>query len=197
MDRGTFFLALVILLAAIGIGGGVWWYYTDIVPEQEAIREEIAAESLMLDSRSDDEQRVADANGQLAASTIALQVFFANSGRAESGNECETVFPVVRYIPYTTSVARAALTELLWGIASDERQEGFETSIPDGVTIQSLKLENGTLFADFSEKLEEGVGGSCRVAAIRKQIEETAKQFPTVQNVAISIDGRTSDILQP
>ena len=41
MDRGTFFLALVILLAAIGIGGGVWWYYTDIVPEQEAIREAI------------------------------------------------------------------------------------------------------------------------------------------------------------
>jgi len=35
------------------------------------------------------------------------------------------------------------------------------------------------------------------VTAIRAQITETLKQFPTVENVVISIDGRTEDILQP
>jgi len=35
------------------------------------------------------------------------------------------------------------------------------------------------------------------VAAIRAQIRETLKQFPTVDEVIISIDGRTEDILQP
>ena len=34
-------------------------------------------------------------------------------------------------------------------------------------------------------------------AAIRVQITETLEQFPTVDSVIISIDGRTEDILQP
>jgi len=45
--------------------------------------------------------------------------------------------------------------------------------------------------------LQYQVGGSCRVSAIRAQIIETLKQFSTVKNVVISINGRTEDILQP
>jgi spore germination protein GerM len=45
--------------------------------------------------------------------------------------------------------------------------------------------------------LEFQVGGSCRVAAIRAQITDTLKQFPPVDEVIISIDDRTEDILQP
>jgi len=41
------------------------------------------------------------------------------------------------------------------------------------------------------------VAGSCRVGAIRAQIEETLKQFPTVQNVIISVNGNTENILEP
>ncbi|MBA7661011.1 hypothetical protein ES703_69021 [subsurface metagenome] len=63
--------------------------------------------------------------------------------------------------------------------------------------IQKLIIENGVAKIDFDEQLEFQVGGSCRVVAIRAQITETLKQFPTVDNVIISIDGRTEDILQP
>jgi len=51
--------------------------------------------------------------------------------------------------------------------------------------------------ADFDEQLEFQVGGSCRVSAIRAEITQTLKQFSTVKEVVISIDGRTEDILQP
>ncbi|PIP22172.1 MAG: hypothetical protein COX38_02115, partial [Candidatus Nealsonbacteria bacterium CG23_combo_of_CG06-09_8_20_14_all_39_25] len=47
------------------------------------------------------------------------------------------------------------------------------------------------------EQLEFQVGGSCKVSAIRAQITQTLKQFPTVDEVVISINGRTEDILQP
>ena len=63
--------------------------------------------------------------------------------------------------------------------------------------IQGLTIENGVAKVDFSEQLEFQVGGSCRVAAIRAQITDTLKQFPTVDSVVISIDGRTEDVLQP
>jgi len=35
------------------------------------------------------------------------------------------------------------------------------------------------------------------VGSIRSQIESTLKQFPSVKQVIISVDGRTDDILQP
>jgi spore germination protein GerM len=65
------------------------------------------------------------------------------------------------------------------------------------VRIQSLTIENGVAKVDFDEQLEFQVGGSCRVVAIRVQIIETLKQFPTVNSVIISINGRTEYILQP
>jgi spore germination protein GerM len=60
-----------------------------------------------------------------------------------------------------------------------------------------LTIEDGVAKVDFNEQLEYEVSGSCRVSAIRAQITETLKQFPTVKEVIISIDGRTEDILQP
>jgi spore germination protein GerM len=69
--------------------------------------------------------------------------------------------------------------------------------MPEGVKVQSLSIEGGVARVDLSEELEEGVGGSCMVASITAQITETLKQFPTVDSVIISIDGRTEDILQP
>ena len=63
--------------------------------------------------------------------------------------------------------------------------------------IQSLTIENSVAKVDFDEQLEFQVGGSCRVTAIRAQIRETLKQFPIIDSVIISINGRTEDVLQP
>lgn len=135
------------------------------------------------------------AGGAPAAETV-VEAFFGKSGAA-AGEECTTVAAVQRSVPKTQAVARAALEELLKGPSAEDAAQGFITSIPSGVALQSLDITNGTARADFSAALETGVGGSCRVTHIRRQIEETLKQFPTVQNVIISIDGRTEDILQP
>ena len=63
--------------------------------------------------------------------------------------------------------------------------------------IQSLTVEDGVAKIDFDEQMEFQMGGSCRVAAIWAQITETLKQFPTIDSVEVSINGRTEDILQP
>ncbi len=130
------------------------------------------------------------------AETIKVKVYF-NNDRMDPEFSCNKVFPVEREIPKTQAVARAALEELLKGSTEEEEAEGFFTSINPGVKIQKLIIENGTAKVDFDEQLEFHVGGSCRVAAIRAQITQTLKQFLTVDNVIISINGRTEDILQP
>lgn len=127
---------------------------------------------------------------------MTLKVYYNNP---ESGEEfsCNKVLPVTRQIPKTQGVARAALEELFKGPTDEEKKQGYSTSIPSGVKIQSLNIENATAKIDFDEQLDFQVGGSCRVAAIRSQITETLKQFPTIKTVIISINGRTGDILQP
>ncbi len=71
------------------------------------------------------------------------------------------------------------------------------TSINSGVKIQRLSIQNGLARIDVNAMLEFKVSGSCRFQSIRAQIEQTLKQFPTVREVVISIDGRTDEILQP
>ncbi len=58
-------------------------------------------------------------------------------------------------------------------------------------------IKDGAAYVDFDKTLDQNVAGSCRVIAIRAEITQTLKQFPNVNDVIISIDGRTEDILQP
>ena len=132
-----------------------------------------------------------------SAPTTQLKVFFANSQMDSEIQDCAKVYAVDRTIPKTLTPARASLEELLRGPTAAEKQLGYITSINSGVEIQKLTIENGVARVDFDEQLETGIGGSCRVANIRAQITETLKQFATVSEVIISIDGRTEDILQP
>ena len=97
----------------------------------------------------------------------------------------------------TEDMAKAALEELLWGITQTEKNQGWFTNINSGVKIQNLIIADGIAKVDFSEELQKGVAGFCRVTAIRAQITQTLKQFSTVKDVIISINGKTEDILQP
>jgi hypothetical protein len=128
---------------------------------------------------------------------MTIKVFFGNSKLDPEVLDCSKNFSVERIIPKILAVGRAALEELLTGPTESEKADGYFTSINPGVKIQSLTVEDGVARVDFDEQLEFQVGGSCRVAAIASQIRETLKQFSTVKEVVISIDGRTEDILQP
>jgi len=126
-----------------------------------------------------------------------VKVFFGHPVAGDMETECENVVALGRSTAKTTAIGRAALEELFKGLADQEKELGYITSINPGVNIQKLTIENKVAKIDLSKELEQAVGGSCRVAAISAQIAETLKQFPTVASVIISVDGRTEDILQP
>jgi len=182
------------------------WMTEDFVPFEAALEFEVPETDrgiLILEKdnpsglpENADELRVPVYFAETTEETITVKAFF-NNDRMDPEFSCNKVFPVEREIPKTQAVARAALEELLKGATEEEKNQGFFTSINSGVKIQSLSIKDEVAKVDFDEQLEFQVGGSCRVAAIRAQITETLKQFPTVDNVIISINGRTEDILQP
>ena len=136
-------------------------------------------------------------NGACPGELMTVQLFFNNS-RFDPEYSCQKTAGVRRQIPENfKDPEKEALESLLAGPNEGELAEQYFTSLPEGVKLNSLKIENGIATADFSQALQEGVGGSCRVSAIRSQITQTLKQFSSVEEVKISINGQTENILQP
>lgn len=131
-----------------------------------------------------------------SADTRTVKVFYLNSN-LDPENSCEKVFPMERIISKEGSLIENTLKALLGEMNPADVEKGYDTVINLGIFVRNWSLKDGVARVDFSETLEAGVGGSCTVAAIRHQITETLKQFPSVKEVIISIDGRTEDILQP
>jgi hypothetical protein len=129
--------------------------------------------------------------------SASVKVYFSNRIKDPGALNCSQVYSVERRIEKTEAIAKRSLEELLEGPTMTESQQGYFTSINSGVQLNTITIKNGVATADFNEMLEVGVAGSCRVTAIRSEITQTLLQFPTIQSVIISVNGRTEDVLQP
>jgi len=141
---------------------------------------------------------------------MEIQVYFAHTSLA---GDAGCVKPVTRTIPHTQGVGRAAIEELLKGPAPDEQAAGFWSAIPDPaqvaasrerigytgdrVRLNSLRIVDGVAYVDFSAEMEAHGGGSARVMCLSQQVVQTLKQFPSVREAVISVEGRSEDVLQP
>lgn len=128
---------------------------------------------------------------------VNLKVYFKNDGM-NADKACDLVFPVNRSVSGKIAIYRAAVEALLAGPNADEVAGGYATSVPGSVILKSVAADsNGTVTADFNERLSNGVTGSCRISTLRAQIAATLKQFPEVHDVVISVNGKTDNVLQP
>ena len=125
-----------------------------------------------------------------------VSVYFNNTNKDPKSLSCDTTYPTKRRVA-KSQMTEEAVRELLRGVTGEEATLGFMTALNPNVQLVSLVIQDGVARADFSGELQKGVAGSCRVAAIRSQIENTIKQFPGVKSVVISINGRSEDVLQP
>jgi hypothetical protein len=132
-----------------------------------------------------------------AQEKMTIKTFFGNTDFNPNAIDCSLVYPTERLINKTKLTARAALEELLAGVNEAEKIQGYYTSLNPGVKLNGVTIANGLAKADFDEQMDFQMGGSCRVATIRAQITETLKQFPSVKEVIISVNGNSEEALQP
>lgn len=126
-----------------------------------------------------------------------VSVFFGNTNNDPDVLNCGTTYPTSRQIKSEGDKYLAVLAELLNGPTNTEKDQGFFTAINSGIKLPDLVLSDGVMTVNFAADIETAVGGSCRVAAIRSQIENTLKQFTEIKEVVIAVDGRVADALQP
>ncbi|MCK9212577.1 MAG: Gmad2 immunoglobulin-like domain-containing protein [Ignavibacteriaceae bacterium] len=136
----------------------------------------------------------------LPTSTESVTVFWNNTKKDPNLMDCSKVYPVKHTVVAGIYGADGnawaiAMHELLKGPTNWEKSQGYITNVPQGVPDPELELPD---VLNFNESLERAVGGSCRVTAIRAQINETWKRAQgSLVDPIISINGRTEDILQP
>lgn len=122
---------------------------------------------------------------------------YFNNSNLNPDVSCDKTFAVARRVSKTMLTLKASMEQLLKGVLPEEAVAGFTTLINPGTKLNSAKISGSTASLDFSKELDENGGGSCKVTSIRSQIENTAKQFPGVKKVIISINGKSDTILQP
>lgn len=186
---------LSILIAVLIVGGGVMFWRLN-TPEETPILGENNIPEEWVEWQTAALPEVEPAKEMQETETMHVKVYFSNAD-LDPEFSCEKVFSTWRKIPRTLEVGQASLEELLKGPREEEKSGGYVTHINSGVNIKGLVIEDGIAVVNFDERLEFEVNDSCRTAAIRAQVTETLKQFPTVNGVVISVDGKTEGVLQP
>jgi Sporulation and spore germination/Immunoglobulin-like domain of bacterial spore germination len=123
--------------------------------------------------------------------TTLVRAYFYLGGPPGS----EGFVAVLREIPATEAVARAAMNALLAGPQGRELFDGagISSAIPAGTELLGLSISNGIATVDLSSEFEGG-GGSASMFARLGQVVYTVTQFPTVKSVVFQIEGRTVSV---
>lgn len=119
--------------------------------------------------------------------TTIVRAYFYLGGPPGS----EGLVPVLREVPRTQTVARAAIQQLLAGPNASERDSSptLSSAVPDGTELLGINIGDGTATVDLSGEFASG-GGSASSMVRLAQVTYTLTQFPTVQRVLFWIDGR-------
>jgi hypothetical protein len=155
----------------------------------------------------------AERKEQVSETEVLVKVFFSNTQFDPQTLNCDKTYPAYRMAELSQKIKVDAFVEspseelakkiyyavngLLTGVTKEEEKEGYFSSINPLARINKIVVEGDTAYADFSRELNEGAAGSCKVSAIRSQIENTLKQFPEINKVVISVNGDSETILQP
>ncbi len=131
-----------------------------------------------------------------SASTMKVKIFLIalnDNGKAGKKIGCDdSVVPVERTVPSSSAVLTAALKELL-----ALREQNYGTSGLYNALYQSkLNLTNVAITSGRATIQLTGtlmLGGVCDSPRFAAQIQETALQFSTVQQVAVTINGIAMD----
>lgn len=125
------------------------------------------------------------------------EVYFSNS-KLDPETSCLKVFPIKKPVGNGELSLRKSIDALLQGPTEKDKEDGYFTNIPDNVKVNKIEKTGITARVDFNKDIQNGVGGSCRVSAIRAQIVRTVLAFDrSIRSVIISVEGDSESALQP
>jgi len=123
------------------------------------------------------------------------KIFFGLKPNDNTGRSCWTVYWVTLSGDDQLGALERNLKLLLAGPTSKWAAAGYYSVIPAGTKLNSVKLDNGVVYTDFSSELGL-VDGDCAKQTATSQITETVKAAAKDQlnqevgKVVITVDGK-------
>jgi hypothetical protein len=114
-----------------------------------------------------------------AADAVTYQVWHARGGK---------LWLTKRVQPATTSVAASATRALLAGPSVAELEAGVRSAIPDGTTLNTVRVASGVATVDVSGEFAAPTTTAQRRLR-RAQLTFTLTQFPGIESVRLLVDG--------
>lgn len=107
-----------------------------------------------------------------------------------------TLAEVRRAVPRgdATRLLQGALTELLKGPTTEERERGLTSSIPSGTRLLGVEHGEGVARVNLSREVEQG-GGSASMLGRFWQIVYTSTQFREAPRAQILIEGQVQEAM--
>ena len=125
--------------------------------------------------------------GDIEYVDIKLYYYKPSLDQGVGGVQCtrKGLVAVNRLLPKTDTLLEDTISLLIMGeLTDEERASGLTTEFPlDGFGLIGSNFTDDSTTLEFSDPLNKTVGGSCRVAILWAQIDETSKQFQGVKEV--------------
>ncbi len=146
---------------------------------------ETATEPVETTAEEGDSETGSEEADEGPSGTVTYQAWFA---------EGDTLFVTYRSQERTPRVGSAALEALLRGPDEFEQGYGLSSAIPEGTQLLGLRVEDGIAYVDLTSEFESG-GGTLSMQMRLAQVVYTLAQFPTVEGVLFSLDGKQVDVI--
>ena len=125
---------------------------------------------------------------------MEIKLFFADKTLLEKGNPGEYGFvtPVIRKVPATSGILKAALNELIKGPQPEEKD--LSPVIPAAAKVNKVSIKNRVAYIDFSKDLLTNHSGGTLGGTIAMQgLVFTASQFDSVDGVLVTVEDQPWD----
>jgi len=125
-----------------------------------------------------------------------VKVYFNNTQFNPNALDCGKVYPLDREIPKTTAVAKASLESLFAGPTEVEKNQGYTSFFSPATKdiLKSVKIIGGVAYVDLKDmrQIIPNASASCGSAEFLSEINTTLKQFSTIKQVIVAIEGQPS-----
>jgi sporulation and spore germination protein/immunoglobulin-like protein involved in spore germination len=126
------------------------------------------------------------------APTTVVRAYFL---RTDLSGSDRGLVAVLRSVPQTKGVGRAATNVLLAGPTKEEKalQPAMTTAVPAGVTLLGISLASGVATVDLSSPFATGGSSVAQISRVA-QVVYTLTQFSNVTAVKFQIEGRALSV---
>jgi spore germination protein GerM len=124
-----------------------------------------------------------------ASAQRQVRVYFPRDGNPHPRDPFNLQF-VLREVA-SSAPARPALEALLAGPTAEEQRRRLRPLDARGLSVGTLTIKDGAARVDFISGESKRWAGDLSPAEFRRAVERTLKQFSTVHDVTVSVNGKT------